>query len=102
MNKMGKKVMALLVVLTSIISFFPAEFIGQAVNAATTTSDPTAIYVYNANATTPITATTDTTTNKAVYSSQMAENEAGKFDVVVNDVRTDDKTLENEANTNVL
>jgi glucan-binding YG repeat protein len=105
MNKMGKKVMALLVVLTSIISFFPAEFIGQAVNAATTTSDDgSTIHIYNSGGNTPseITATNDSTTSNAqYYACKYTDDSSGTFDFALNDVSTTTGALVQQATTNM-
>src|SRR5471030_576106 len=95
MSKMGKKFMALLVIFTSIISFLPVGFKGQAANAATIGTDATTIQVNVSGSTTALTARTDTTTKEEIYTTQSVES-AG-FDISVKDVRTDVDTLETQA-----
>jgi hypothetical protein len=85
MNKMKKKFIALLVVLTSIMSFLPVGFSGQATSAATTTSDASTIRIYNGYNNTPseITATTNSSSGE-YYSCQYDANRDGIFDIAVN------------------
>jgi len=81
MNKMGKRFMALLVVFTSIISFLPVGFGGQAANAA---ADPTAVKVYINSNKDQLTPRTDTTTNEEIYTTQATQD---TFDITVEDLR---------------
>ena len=74
-------------VFTSIISFLPAEFIGQAASAATTTSGAdNTIHVYDGSGNNPteIAATTDSKTNSQFYSCNYIQNPSGIFDIAVN------------------
>ncbi|OOM74549.1 cadherin-like beta sandwich domain-containing protein [Clostridium sp. BL-8] len=96
MKKMKKRVMALLVVFTSIISFFPAEFIGQAANAATT-STATAIQVSVDGSSTPITPTTDTSGSnpETIYADT---GTTGAYDITVQDLTEPDLVKQVETN----
>lgn len=96
MKKMKKRVMALLVVFTSIISFFPAEFIGQAANAATT-STATAIQVSVDGSSTPIAPTTDTSGSnpETIYTDT---GTTGAYDITVQDLTEPDLVKQVETN----
>ena len=96
MNKMKNRFVALLVIFTSIISFLPVGFSGQAAKAATIGTDATSIQVNVTGSTTALTARTDTTTNEEIYT--VVGVESG-FDISVKDVRTDAATLEAQAKT---
>lgn len=96
MKKMKKRVMALLVVFTSMISFFPVEFIGQAANAATSSS-ATAIQVSVDGSSTPITPTTDTSgsTTEIIYADT---GTTGAYDITVQDLIESDLVKQVETN----
>lgn len=94
MSKINKRFIALLVVFTSIISFLPVGFSGQA-NAAAVSSAGTTIQVNITGNPKALTATTDTVTNKQTYTTENVEN---GFDITLEDVRAaeDLETAESE------
>ncbi len=88
MKKAGKKLIALLVIFTSIISFLPVEFGGQLANAATSSANSVTsaqltqaqtIHLYSDNEVnlSEISLTTDSTTKEQYYSCNYDSNTAG-------------------------
>ena len=94
MNKMGKKIMALLVVFTSIISLLPAEFSGQIAKAATESGDATTVQAYLSGNSTPLPVRTES--NETIYTS--SEFTSAGFDITVKDETTTTAKLIDEVN----
>ncbi len=94
MNKIKNKVIALLVVFTSIISFLPVGFGGQAVSAATIGAEATTVQVSITGDKAPLIATIDATTKEEIYTTEGVQS---GFDISVTDVITDATTLAKEA-----
>lgn len=83
MKKTGNKFIALLVVFTSLISFLPVGFGGQAANAADISADATSVRVNIDGDPTPLTTRTDTKINEKIFVTKEIED---KFDITVKDV----------------
>ena len=81
MNKIKNKIIALLVVFMSIISFFPVGFSGQVANAA---EDPTAVKVYINNNKDQLIPRTDTAAKEEIYSTEVMQS---TFDITLEDLR---------------
>lgn len=88
MSKIKSRFIALLVLFTSVVSFFSVGFGGQVANAATIPSDATAIQVYVTGSTTPLTPKNDGTDNEDIYSTPSYS--ADGFDVVVKNLTVTD------------
>lgn len=97
MSKIKNRFIALLMVFTSIISFLPAGFGGQAALAATIGTDATTIQVNITGNATALTPRTDTTTTEEIYTT---ENVQDAFDITLKDVRTTEANLIKEAKDN--
>jgi|GEM_PF-1696854 len=86
MGKIKNKFIASLVVFTSIISFLPVGFSGQAANAADANADATAITIFAAGTATKLTVAQKS--DEVIYSYPNAiDNGPDGFDITVNDLR---------------
>ncbi len=105
MKKAGKKLIALLVIFTSIISFLPVEFGGQLANAAVTAptssvTDASAIHVYNGGGNTPseIPLTTNPTNGNQYYEDKdFNGNVSGVFYIGVTNLSTTSSAVQTQA-----
>lgn len=98
MRKTKKKFIAMLAVFTSIVSFLPVGFSGQAANAAdTATTDATTVHIYNGSGNSPVEIQS---TNNQYYSSEITDNPSAKFDIAVKNVTVDTNVLHNQATSN--
>ena len=101
MNKVKNRFIALLVVFTSIISFLPVGFSGQAAKADDIT-DATTVRVNITGENSQLTSRVDSTTNQTIYSTteivEPTSSQTDKgFDITVKDVTKDVSQLETEA-----
>ena len=96
MRKVKNRFIASLVVFTSIISFLPVGFSGQAAKAAEANTDATAITVFTADTATklPVTQNSD----EVIYTHENGiDVGTDGFDITVNDIRKTVTELEEEA-----
>ena len=96
MNKIKKRFVAMLVVFTSIISFLPVGFGGQAANAASTdvSTDATSVRVNVDKSSTPLTTRSDSEIKETIYTTESIES---AFDVTVKDVEQTETELKQQA-----
>lgn len=98
MRKLKNRFIALLMIFTSIISFLPAGFGGQAAMAADSTSEATTIRVNITGQSSKLPSRVDTATSEKIYSTTalVIEKDRG-FDLTVKDVTTTVEKLTEDA-----